>query len=58
MDNIMLQDQFIEKEIKECFMASAGDKTPVLDGFTMAFFVACWDVVCKDVVTAVQSFYN
>lgn len=57
MDNIMLQDQLSEKEIKKCVMARTGDKAPGPDGSTMAFFIACWDVVSKD-VAAIQNFHN
>ncbi|KAM3251590.1 hypothetical protein P3L10_005660 [Capsicum annuum] len=43
-DNIMLQSQFSEKEIRDCVMACARDKAPGPDGYIMAFFNACWDV--------------
>ncbi|WMV40391.1 hypothetical protein MTR67_033776 [Solanum verrucosum] len=38
-DNIMLQSQFTEDEIKDCVMACAGDKAPGPNGYTMAFFI-------------------
>ncbi|WMV46336.1 hypothetical protein MTR67_039721 [Solanum verrucosum] len=57
MDNIMLEEQFSEKEIMDCVMACARDKAPGPDGYTMAFFIACWDVVNKEVVAAVQNFH-
>lgn len=56
-NNIMLQSQFSKKEIKDCVMACARDKTPGPDGYTMAFFIACWDAVSKD-VAAVQNFHD
>lgn len=52
-DNIMLQSQFTENEIKDYVMACARDKAPGPDGFTMAFFISCWDVVSRDVIAAV-----
>ncbi|WMV42285.1 hypothetical protein MTR67_035670 [Solanum verrucosum] len=57
-DNIMLQSQFTEDEIKDCVMACAGDKAPGPDGYTMAFFITCWEVVKKEVVAAVQNFHD
>ncbi|KAG5630429.1 hypothetical protein H5410_002146 [Solanum commersonii] len=57
-DNIMLQSQFTEDEIKDCVMACAGDKAPGPDGYTMAFFITCWEVVRKEVVAAVQNFHD
>ncbi|WMV08407.1 hypothetical protein MTR67_001792 [Solanum verrucosum] len=57
-DNIMLQSQFTEDEIKDCVMACAGDKAPGRDGYTMAFFITCWEVVRKEVVATVQNFHD
>lgn len=31
---------------------------PGPDGFTMAFFVSCWDVMSRDVIAAVQNFHD
>ncbi|XP_049347879.1 uncharacterized protein LOC125812432 [Solanum verrucosum] len=56
--NIMLQSQFTEDEIKDCVMACAGDKAPGPDGYTMAFFITCWEVVRKEVVATVQNFHD
>ncbi|WMV46021.1 hypothetical protein MTR67_039406 [Solanum verrucosum] len=44
-DNLMLECQFSEAEIKECVMACARDKAPGPDGFTMAFFTNCWEII-------------
>ncbi|WMV31736.1 hypothetical protein MTR67_025121 [Solanum verrucosum] len=57
-DNIMLHSQFTEDEIKDCVMACAGDKAPGPDGYTMAFFITCWEVVRKEVVAAIQNFHD
>ncbi|WMV49662.1 hypothetical protein MTR67_043047 [Solanum verrucosum] len=52
-DNVMLQSQFGEQEIKECVFACVGDKAPGPDGFTMAFFMQCWEVVKTDVTATI-----
>ncbi|XP_019242559.1 PREDICTED: uncharacterized protein LOC109222690, partial [Nicotiana attenuata] len=57
-DNLMLQSPFGEQEIWDSVKACAGDKAPGPDGFSMAFFNKCWVVVKKDVVAAVQNFYE
>jgi len=57
-DNVMLQSQFGEQEIKECVFACAGDKAPGPDGFTMAFFIQCWEVVKTDVIATIQNFHS
>lgn len=57
-DNVMLQSQFGEQEIKECVFACAGDKAPGPDGFTMAFFIQCWEVVKMDVIATIQNFHS
>lgn len=56
-DNLLVQGQFGEQEIKECVFACAGDKAPGPDGITMAFFIKCWEAVRMDVITAIQNFH-
>lgn len=34
------------------------DSAPGPDGFNGHFFVSCWDIVCQDVVSAVQYFFQ
>ncbi|WMV22580.1 hypothetical protein MTR67_015965 [Solanum verrucosum] len=49
----------IREEIKGFYqMNSGGDKAPVPDGFTMAFFIHCWDVVKVEVIAAIQNFHS
>lgn len=57
-DNLMLQSPFGEQEIKECVFACAGDKAPHPDGFTMAFFIHCWEVVKTDVIATIQNLHS
>ena len=35
-----------------------GDKAPGLDGFPMAFFQACWDVIKLDLMEIFQVFFE
>lgn len=34
----------------------AVDKTPGLDGYTMGFFVHCWEVLKNDVISTMHKF--
>lgn len=34
------------------------DKSPGLDGFTMGFFLQCWEAVKEDIMKAFQNFYE
>uniref|UniRef100_A0A0V0GX57 Putative ovule protein n=1 Tax=Solanum chacoense TaxID=4108 RepID=A0A0V0GX57_SOLCH len=45
------------KKLKNVFYC-AGDKAPGPDGFTMAFFIHCWDVVKVEVIAAIQNFHS
>ncbi|XP_060212064.1 uncharacterized protein LOC132639641 [Lycium barbarum] len=56
VDNSLLQSQFEEQEAKGCVMSCVGDKAPGPDGFSMALFIHCWEVVKDDVVADVKSF--
>jgi len=47
-----------QSEIKEYVFDCAGDKAPGPDGFTMAFFIHCWDVVKVEVIAAIQNFHS
>jgi hypothetical protein len=49
---IWLERDFEENEVWEVVKGMEGDKAPGPDGFSMAFFQACW-VVVKDDVMAV-----
>ncbi|WMV51457.1 hypothetical protein MTR67_044842 [Solanum verrucosum] len=57
-DNLFLQSQFGEQEIKECVCDYAGEKAPGPDSFTMTFFIHCWDVVKVEVIAAIQNFHS
>ncbi|WMV11477.1 hypothetical protein MTR67_004862 [Solanum verrucosum] len=57
-DNITLQGQFEEQEIKNSVFSCAGDKAPGPDGFSMAFYIQCWEVIKEEVVAAIQNFHD
>lgn len=56
-DNQMLLSPFDPQEIWESVKACAGDKAPGPDGYTMAFYTQCWEVIGSDVIAAVQNFH-
>jgi hypothetical protein len=35
-----------------------GDKAPGPDGFTMAFFQKCWDILKNDLMAVFAEFHN
>jgi hypothetical protein len=43
-----LEDPFEEREVREVIKGMDGDKVPRPDGFSLAFFQDCWDVVKGD----------
>ncbi|KAF3627776.1 putative HUA2-like protein 3-like [Capsicum annuum] len=57
-ENQLLQSPFGEQEIWESVKFCARDKAPGPNGFSMAFFTQCWEVVKTEVVAVVQNFYE
>lgn len=49
---------FEAQEILESIKACAGDNAPGPDGFSMAFFGQCWEIIKREMVAAVQNFYE
>ncbi|KAG5585513.1 hypothetical protein H5410_045947 [Solanum commersonii] len=49
---------FEQQEILESTKACAGDKAPRPDGYSMAFFSQCWDIIKTDLVATVQQFHK
>uniref|UniRef100_A0A2N9I908 Reverse transcriptase domain-containing protein n=1 Tax=Fagus sylvatica TaxID=28930 RepID=A0A2N9I908_FAGSY len=49
---------FGEDEVLEAVRCMSGDKAPGPDGFTMAFYQACWGVVKTDVMRVMHYFYQ
>lgn len=45
-----------EQEILESIRVCAGDKAPGPDGFSLAFFKQCWEVIKKYLIAAIKAF--
>uniref|UniRef100_A0A2N9IYP8 Reverse transcriptase domain-containing protein n=1 Tax=Fagus sylvatica TaxID=28930 RepID=A0A2N9IYP8_FAGSY len=56
-DNIVLDKPFTE-EVLGVLKDMAGDKAPGPDGYSMAFFQRCWDIVKNDVMAVFREFYT
>ncbi|KAG5621167.1 hypothetical protein H5410_006385 [Solanum commersonii] len=57
-DNQALQSNFEESEVLRCLKLCAVDKAAGPDGFTMGFFIKCWDVVKQDIMDTFQNLYE
>jgi hypothetical protein len=53
-----LDAPFLEDEVKAAIDNSPSDKAPGPDGFTGAFFKACWDIIKGDILAVVNQFSN
>jgi hypothetical protein len=52
-----LEAPFLEKEVKDVIFSMNGNKTPGSDGFSLAFFQACWDVLKEDIMAVFSDFH-
>ena len=52
-----LEVMFSEEEIFAALSSYCGDKAPGPDGFTMAFWLFCWDVVKPEILGLFREFY-
>ena len=52
-----LERPFSEEEVVLALNQINGEKASGPDGFTLAFFHHCWDVVKKEVLDSFQEFY-
>jgi hypothetical protein len=48
---------FLKKEVKDVIFGMDGNKAPGLDGFSLAFFQACWDVLKEDIMVVFSEFH-
>ncbi|RVX23099.1 Transposon TX1 uncharacterized 149 kDa protein [Vitis vinifera] len=53
-----LEFPFSEAEIYAALMGMNGDKAPGPDGFTVAFWQNCWEIVKEDVLDMFKEFYD
>lgn len=57
-DLSQLKAPFSEAEVESTIKSMPSDKAPGPDGFTEAFFKACWEIIKEDVMAALHSLYN
>ena len=57
-DSQHLERQFSEEEVVTALHQISGEKAPGPDGFTLAFFQQCWEVVKVEVLNTIQEFYE
>jgi len=53
-----LQAKFEKQEVYKCLKLCAIDKAPGPDGYTMGFFIKCWEILKHDVMAAFHNFYE
>nr|GEU36737.1 hypothetical protein [Tanacetum cinerariifolium] len=53
----ILKEKVSNEEIKEAIFYVGDDKSPGLDGYTVAFFKGAWDIVGVDVSKAIKEFF-
>ena len=54
----VLELPFTEEEIYSALMEMNGDKASGSNGFTVAFWQACWDFVKEEIVDLFKEFYD
>ena len=54
---VWLERPFEETEIYDIIQNFNGDKSPRLDGFPMAFFQACWEILKRDLMVVFHHFF-
>jgi hypothetical protein len=52
-----LEDPFEEREVREVIKGMDRDKAPCPDGFSLAFFQDCWEVVKRDFMAVFDEFH-
>jgi hypothetical protein len=53
-----LEREFEEEEVWEVVRKMKGDKAPGPDGFSMAIFQKCWEVIRKDMMAMFKEFHE
>ena len=56
-DNAVLTASFLEEELKHAVFDMKVDSAPGPDGFNIAFYRGCWDIVKGDLMRSVNDFY-
>ncbi|EHK62697.1 hypothetical protein M3S_J81, partial [Sorghum bicolor] len=58
VDLSILDTPFNELEVLNAIKHMPKDKAPGPDGFPMAFYLACWDLVKHELMSVIQNFYD
>jgi hypothetical protein len=53
-----LEDPFEEREVREAINSMDRDKAPGPDGFSLAFFQDCWEVIKGDFMAVFEDFHS
>ena len=53
-DNHLLMSEIIEKELLEVLHSFQKDKSPCLDGWTIEFFLGCYEIIGTDLLKMVE----
>ena len=53
-----LDRPFLEEEVRYAFFQLNRDKAPGPNGFTVALYQECWDVIKEDLMKVFQEFYS
>lgn len=57
-DLMELEAPFSEDEVETIIKSMSSDKAPSPDGFTGAFFKACWEIIKDDVMDTMHSLFH
>ncbi|XP_035544673.1 uncharacterized protein LOC118348039 [Juglans regia] len=57
-DVARLREEPVEVEVFEALSSISADSSPGLDGFGLAFYLACWHFIKEDVMKVVKEFYK
>jgi hypothetical protein len=49
---------FDEEEVVRVLKGFNGDKAPGPDGFSLAFFQICWDIIRSDIMAVIKYFHG
>jgi hypothetical protein len=57
-ERVWMEREFEENEVWKVVRKMKGNKAPGPDGFSMAFFQTCWEVIKKDTIAVFKEFHE
>ena len=57
LDNTLLTRPFTEEEVNKVVFSMHPDSAPGPDGFSIAFYHGCWEIIKQDLMNMVNDFY-